>query len=150
MSQRALRKPTFPGAWTNSACGHPAPREGFLDAVRRRTGQELGIGLEALQVVLPRFRYHAVMSNGVAENEICPVTTAVTPDLPSPDPSEVEATAWVPWPEFRDTVLDGRRSVSPWCFEQVEQLAGLDDDPLGWAAAPLSALPPAAAPRSDV
>ena len=32
------------------------------------------------------------MANGVRENEICPVFTAVTSDEPKPDPTEVAAT----------------------------------------------------------
>ena len=153
VSQRAMSKATFPGVWTNSACGHPAPGEGFLDAVRRRTTQELGVDLVGLRLALPRFRYHAVMSNGVAENEICPVAMAVTHDSPCIDRREVEATTWVPWTMFRDSVLTGRRGVSPWCALQVDLLAALGDDPRGWSPASLSALPPAAAApasRSDV
>jgi isopentenyl-diphosphate delta-isomerase len=144
VSQRALAKATFPGVWTNSACGHPAPGEAFLDAVRRRTGQELGITLRGLRLVLPRFRYRAAASDGVVENEICPVTTALTVDDPAPDRSEVEGTTWVGWAEFRDGVLDRSRPVSPWCLQQVEQLAGLGDDPLAWPAVSPAELPPAA------
>ena len=46
VTQRAVAKPTFGGVWTNSCCGHPAPGEPIADAVRRRTGQELGLELD--------------------------------------------------------------------------------------------------------
>ena len=147
VTQRALDKLTFPGVWTNTACGHPAPGEGFLAGVRRRTHDELGIELQDLRVVLPRFRYQAVMASGVMENEICPVTTALTLDDPQVDPAEVAATTWVPWRLFRDDVITGRRAVSSWCHEQVHQLAPLADDPLLWSGAPLDQLPPAAQVR---
>ena len=123
LTRRALHKPTWPGAWTNSFCGHPEPGEHWPEALVRRAGQELGIALTELSVALPAFRYRAVMDNGVVENEICPVFTAVTDDEPTPDPAEVAAVAWVPWPTFRADVLAGRRAVSPWCADQVRQLS---------------------------
>ena len=106
-------KPTFGGVWTNSCCGHPAPGEPIEDAVRRRVGQELGLTLDDLRLVLPAFRYRAVMDNGVVENEMCPVFVATTSDAARLDPEEVDDHEWVDWPDFRAEVLDGSRDVSP-------------------------------------
>jgi isopentenyl-diphosphate Delta-isomerase len=141
VTQRALAKPTFGGVWTNSCCGHPAPGEPIVDAVLRRTGQELGLDLEALTLVLPAFRYRAVMDNGTAENEMCPVFVATASGDPHPDPTEVEAWEWVDWARFRREVLDGSREVSQWCRKQVEALPA---DPLSDTAADPAGLPPAA------
>jgi len=143
VTQRALGKRTWPGVWTNTLCGHPAPGEGVVGAVRRRAGQELGIGIDDPRMVLPRFRYRAVMANGTVENEMCPVLVAWTSEQPAPDPAEVAGSAWVEWPGFKEDVLSARRDVSPWCFHQVVQLALLGDDPRTWPATPPSALPPA-------
>jgi isopentenyl-diphosphate Delta-isomerase len=143
LTQRAIDKPTFGGVWTNSCCGHPAPGEAMADAVRRRVGQELGLDLEALTLVLPAFRYRAVMDNGTVENEMCPVFVATAAGDPRPDRAEVEAWQWVPWPRFRDDVLSGRREVSQWCREQV---VALPLDPLSAPSADPAGLPPAARP----
>ena len=141
VTQRAVAKPTFGGVWTNSCCGHPAPGEPIAEAVRRRTGQELGLEVEDVTLVLPLFRYRAVGDNGTVENELCPVFTATASGEPRPDPAEVEAWEWAPWPQFRDGVLQRRREVSLWCREQVE---ALPQDPLSAPAADPSELPPAA------
>ncbi len=90
MTRRALSKKTWPGEWTNSVCGHPAPGEPLADAVRRRVLDEVGVRAAGVTLVLPTFRYRAVMTNGVVENEMCPVYVATTADPLAPDPAEVE------------------------------------------------------------
>jgi isopentenyl-diphosphate delta-isomerase len=141
VTRRALHKPTWPGTWTNSVCGHPAPGEPLPDAVRRRGRDELGIELVDVRLALPAFRYRAVMPDGVVENEMCPVYVARTTDPVHPDPDEVDATDWVDWPAFRASVLDSSREVSPWCVEQVRLLPA---EPAALRAQPTRLLPPAA------
>src|SRR3546814_5596147 len=48
--------------------GHPGPGEPIADAVRRRVHQELGLSLGDLRLVLPGFRYRAVMDNRSEEH----------------------------------------------------------------------------------
>ena len=141
LTRRALSKKTWPGEWTNSVCGHPALGEPMADAVRRRVRDEVGVRAERITLMLPTFRYRAVMTNGVVENEMCPVYVATTADPLAPDPAEVEEATWVDWASFRAEVLDGSRLISPWCREQVELLPA---DPLRSGGQPDSALPPAA------
>jgi isopentenyl-diphosphate Delta-isomerase len=141
MTRRALHKPTWPGAWTNSVCGHPAPGEPIEDAVRRRVLDEVGVRTQGVRLMLPGFRYRAVMPNGVVENEMCPVFVASTSDDLAPNPDEVDDATWVDWSLFRAGVLDGSREISPWCREQVELLP---EDPLTTAGQAESALPAAA------
>ena len=58
LTRRALTKKTWPGVWTNTCCGHPAPGERPEDAVRRRLPQELGVEVEDLTCVLPGLLLH--------------------------------------------------------------------------------------------
>lgn len=143
VSQRAWTKQTWPGVWTNSACGHPAPGEELSAAVRRRVRREIGVHLLDLRLVLPGFRYRAVMDNGVTENEWCPVFCAKIEDDPVIDLTEINAFAWVRWDEFARGVLDGTREVSPWCIDQVTQLRALGHNPRLWECS-REELPPAA------
>jgi isopentenyl-diphosphate delta-isomerase len=147
VTRRALGKPTWPGVWTNSVCGHPMPGEDIREAVVRRVQEELGVTVHDLQLALPAFRYEAVMANGVRENEMCPVFTAVTdaPDSLDPVPEEVEAAVWESWQTFCDEVLQQGREVSPWCTEQVALLRGQELAQGRLPEGDWSALPPAAA-----
>ena len=144
LTRRAAHKRTFPGVWTNSFCGHPAPGERLETAVRRRAEQELGLRVDDLRLVLPGFAYRAEQ-DGVVENELCPVFTARAEGDPAPDPSEVDEVRRVPWPEFSEAVRDGRwPGISPWCHEQVPALMGLGPRPAAWAPGDPASLPPAA------
>lgn len=111
VTRRALGKLTWPGVWTNSFCGHPAPGETFEDAIARRAGEELGAAIENLVVALPDFRYRAVDAGGIVENEICPVYTATISGDLSPEPSEVAEWRWVD-----PRILLGAVDATPWAF----------------------------------
>lgn len=150
VTRRARSKATFPGIWTNSACGHPAPGEPVEDAVLRRARDELGLDVRDLRLVLPRFSYRAEM-DGTVEWELCPVLTGRVPGVvpdPGPDPAEVEEVRWVAWEAFAADVLSGGRSVSTWCREQVAELDVLGPDPSAWPTADPADLPPAMTSRS--
>jgi isopentenyl-diphosphate delta-isomerase type 1 len=149
VTTRAASKPSFPGVVTNTVCGHPRPGEDLAEAVRRRARSELGVDVRDLRLVLPDFRYRAVM-NGLVEHELCPVFVGfVDGPATAPDPDEVDDARWVPWSEFRSDVLAGRRTVSPWCAEQVPLLDALGPDPHAWPAGSRAGLPPAAALGPD-
>ena len=122
VTRRALGKLTWPGVWTNSFCGHPAPGETMEAAIARRGMLELGITVSDLTVVLPDFRYRAVDASGIVENEVCPVYRAVTGDAVVPNPDEVAEFAWVSPVSLHDAALAAPYAFSPWLGWQLEQL----------------------------
>ena len=153
LTQRALDKRTFPGVWTNSFCGHPAPGEPLPYAVRRRAADALGLEVGAPRLVLPRFRYRAEMA-GVVELELCPVL-AVQVDRGQPlqpRADEVADWSWEPWDAVVASLGRGRE-LSVWCREQVAQLEVLGP-PSTWPGAtpdllPLALRPPTVAAPVD-
>ena len=122
LTRRALTKRTWPGAWTNTVCGHPAPGEEVASAVRRRAAHELGLPLRDLELALPTFRYRAVMPDGTVENEICPVFTASTDAAPTPLATEVDDLRWVDVDALVSAVGRDPAPYSPWMLEQIELL----------------------------
>ncbi len=143
LSQRAGHKQTWPAQWTNSCCGHPLPDEALPAAVIRRLEYELGLVVESVDLLLPRFAYRAVMDNGTVENELCPVYRVIVSAEPTPNPDEVDAVRWMPWKQFADTVMSGELDISPWAREQVPQLVALGPDPLTWPVGDPARLPAA-------
>ncbi|WP_283139511.1 isopentenyl-diphosphate Delta-isomerase [Rhizohabitans arisaemae] len=146
LTRRADDKLTWPGVWTNSCCGHPQPSEPIARAVARRLRHELGLAASRIDLMLPRFRYRAVMASGIVEYEVCPVYRAIVETDPQANPEEVGAVRWMSWAGFAEGVLSGDLEISPWCREQVPELVAIGDDPLRWPSADVALLPPAAIP----
>lgn len=121
ITRRALSKKTWPGVWTNSACGHPGPSEDMRDAIRRRALAELGLELGEIHDALPDFRYRAVDASGVVENEICPVFVAHTRNTPKPSSDEVCEWRWVNPQALAHSVSQTPFVFSPWLVQQLDQ-----------------------------
>ncbi|MEE2521906.1 isopentenyl-diphosphate Delta-isomerase [Pseudarthrobacter sp. J75] len=122
VTRRALSKIAWPGVWTNSFCGHPAPGEDVVEALRRRARWELGIEISGVELRLPDFRYRAVDAGGIVENEVCPVYTATTSDGVIPRESEVCDFQWVPVSGLATAAAAAPWAFSPWLVLQLKQL----------------------------
>ena len=130
LTRRALTKPTWPGVWSNSFCGHPSPGEQPVDAVHRRARQELGLTINSVTCCLPDFRYRAVAADGTVENEICPVFCARADAAVRAAANEVMEHRWVTWPELR-TAARLAWTLSPWAVAQVPLLDAATNRPDG-------------------
>lgn len=125
VTRRALSKKTWPGVWTNSACGHLLPDETAAEAAIRRVPHEIGLSrgeLKHLECVLPDFRYRAIDSQGIVEWEICPVFIAYIDDplLLQPRPDEIDSLAWLKPEDLFNAVDAAPFAFSPWMVEQLE------------------------------
>ena len=125
LQQRSSRKKTWPLVWSNSCCGHPLPGEERKDAVKRRLKDELGLtGIEAEEAAPYRYCF---TRDGVMENEICPIFIGFSDQEPVLNPEEVEAVRWVPWQSFLAEIRNKPGRYSPWCEEQVEIMAKIEN-----------------------
>lgn len=123
VTRRGLAKKTWPGVWTNAACGHSRPGETALEAALRRVPDELGTPPLNLRMALPDFRYRAVDASGIVEHELCPVLVGeIDGDAVDPDPGEVAEHAWLQWDDLRAVARTGSFLLSPWSVAQIDQL----------------------------
>lgn len=125
VTRRALTKVAWPGVWTNSFCGHPAPGENIEDAVHRRARHELGVTLDTVELALPDFRYRAVDASGIVENEVCPVYRATVSGPIDPRPDEVAEWLWADTDSLTAAVTATPWAFSPWLTLQLPLLAAL-------------------------
>lgn len=122
LQQRALGKYHSGGLWTNTCCSHPRPAEPLMKAAERRLKEEMGI-------IVPlehrfSFRYKAEFPNGLKEHELDHVFFGYWSGAPEPDPSEVEAWAYVPMAELDSDLKRYPHRYSAWllqCWERVNQ-----------------------------
>lgn len=121
LTKRSSKKKTFPGVWTNTVCGHPAPGESVVEAAKRRLDVELGLRTEDLRNLREAapYRYRFVDRNGIVENEICPILVAYSDADPKPDPEEVKKWRWMKWEKFLEEIKKNPYMYSPWCVEEA-------------------------------
>lgn len=127
VTQRALSKKVWPGVWSNSFCGHPAPGEAIEAAILRRGKFELGLtDLQDIKCVVPKYVYTTPPYNGIVEHEFCPIYVAYVDAEPAPNPDEVEAYEWKTWPEYVQMLSDEADKMSWWCKDQYQHIKNLE------------------------
>jgi isopentenyl-diphosphate delta-isomerase type 1 len=119
LTRRALTKKTFPGVWTNTVCGHPAPDEQVVDAAKRRLQDEMGITNIDIKEVSP-YRYRFADASGIVENEICPILVGFGDVTPKINEQEVASWKWIGWQEFLRDIEIHPELYSPWSREEAK------------------------------
>lgn len=122
LTKRSKNKKTFAGVWTNTVCGHPGPGEEAREVVLRRLEDELRIKKQDVRDLhkVSDYRYRFTDSNGIVENEICPVFVAYTDVDPQPVAGEVDEWKWADWQEVLVEMQKNPEKYSPWSREEAE------------------------------
>ena len=131
LQQRSMSKKTFPSAWTNAVCSHPAENEiygwsGIARAAQRRVYEELGVDIPAHQFQpFMRFIYQA-KSDGSKYCEwemdyvVWTCTNEDKVDEKQLNAHEVSAIKWVKTTEFSQLALADPKAFSPWTVKLIQ------------------------------
>lgn len=114
LQRRATSKTRFPGRWSNTCCGHPAPAQDLVLAAAARLRAELGLAVELREVGV--FSYYATdAATGYVESEWDHVLVgALDTGEPEPDPVEVSETVWLSPAVLRAELAMRPREYTPW------------------------------------
>ncbi|AUH01953.1 isopentenyl-diphosphate Delta-isomerase [Prodigiosinella confusarubida] len=121
ITRRAIDKQTWPGVWTNSVCGHPLPGERPVEAVRRRSGDELNMHVSNVTIIDDNFHYMFRDTSGIVENEYCPVFAAHAASDVHPNPDEVMEHQWIALPDLLTVIKLTPFVFSPWIVKQLNK-----------------------------
>lgn len=123
VTQRALEKKVWPGVWTNSCCGHPAPGESMTTAIARRLDYELGMTGKDFELLVADYKYKTTPFNDIVENEFCPIYICRADGDVQANLQEVADHKWMTWDEYvLATQHDDNDVWSWWCKDQLKQL----------------------------
>lgn len=123
VTQRAHHKKVWPSVWTNSCCGHPAPEETMLDAMRRRLDYELGMTATDFELLVPDYTYKTTPYNGIIDHEFCPIYIARSTSEPQINSEEVADYRWVDWASYvEESQADNSDKWSWWCKDQLKHI----------------------------
>jgi len=93
IQKRAKNKYHSAGLWSNTVCGHPRPKENYIQAAHRRLKEEMGFDCKLKKIFC--FDYNVKLANGLVENEYDCVYTGRYDEKIKPNPKEVAAYKYI-------------------------------------------------------
>lgn len=120
IQKRSLKKPTWPGFWSNTCCTHPEGEESYHDAAERRIEEEMGFSC-ALDY-LYTYTYYADFNETLAEHEIDVVFVGTYNGRVTPQKNEVMDHAWIPKKSLITDMQKTANKYTPWFYMIINQL----------------------------
>jgi isopentenyl-diphosphate delta-isomerase len=119
LQQRSAKKLLWPLYWSNSYCSHPRLGESMLDAVKRRSGEEISLAVDpSFQY---KFIYRARYEQVGEEFELCYVYTTHSDEVPMANGDEVSQLRFVPVDDMDEFLA--ANSCTPWFIQEWRQLS---------------------------
>lgn len=125
LQRRAKEKYHFGGLWSNTACGHPAPGQGVVEAATQRLQEEMGFATQLRDVA--SFVYHAQdAQSGLVEYELDHVLVGRFDGEPTANPDEVDEWRFVDLRELSPHMRDRPDEYTPWFPLAIKELQQRD------------------------
>ncbi len=112
LQQRSVHKPLWPLYWSNSCCSHPRRGETMLEAISRRSQQELGITTEFQY--LYKFKYQASYSDIGAEHELCWVFVGKSSEPIQVNENEIASWRFISATDLAQELRQNPNQFTPW------------------------------------
>jgi isopentenyl-diphosphate delta-isomerase len=117
LQQRARSKYHFPQVWANACCSHPSPGESAAQAAAARVSEELGIDAELTSAGAITYRAPCPTS-GLVEHEYDWIFVGEVGQVPTPDPAEIAALAFVSVDDLTGGIFGGE--LAPWFYPALK------------------------------
>jgi len=112
IQKRSRYKHLWPLFWSNTCCGHPRKGEEYIEAVRRRLKEELGMEVEVKYLF--KFKYQATYKNIGSENELCSVYIGKSDVIPEINKMEVEDWKYISIEQLNKEFKKHPDRYTPW------------------------------------
>jgi len=111
IQKRAKSKYHSGGLWSNTCCSHPRPKEGLMEAAKRRLKEEMGIECELKEIFKLIYK---VKVGKLIEHEIDHVFVGKFDGKPKPNKKEVEGWKWVSLKELEKDMKENPEKYTEW------------------------------------
>ncbi len=112
LQRRAKEKYHSANLWTNTCCSHPRPKEGTLEAAKRRLKEEMGIETNLEKKF--DFIYRAQLDNHLIEYEFDHVYIGQYNYPPYLNPEEASDYKWMDMEELKAEIMLYPKEYTEW------------------------------------
>jgi len=124
LQKRSMKKPLWPGYWSNSVCSHPRKGETYESAASRRLFEEIGLGSNMNYFF--KFKYQAAYKNIGSENEMCALFAGVSEGVVKADPTEISEWKFITTAELDETMKVHPNIFTPWFKIEWQRFTEMD------------------------